>query len=309
MVFFCFLVQNENDEEMPLKPDISLLQYSLPEDIYLTGYVPYPLYFPPLIPTIEIKNENGSDEDEVVFIKPKQAKSEEKIRTRCKVEAPVKLISDIRVARLWCICETFPEFTKIYNDRIRKEQVTKKKKKKNIVMCGMTQIRDNSKPIVVIDGANVAMRLGEGKTFSCIGIKRCVQYFLRHNCHPLVFLKDKILDVQEIVNIRRAKTKGWQLGPMPDDPDILTKLKKDGFVLTVPDREYDDTWMLDFARKKSVVIVSNDQYRDYIQKLPDKQKDDAKKFLRHYVVGFSFFQGEFFASKNFEWPDKYLEYE
>ena len=53
----------------------------------------------------------------------------------------------------------------------------------------------------------------------------------------------------------------------PDNIRLLRELKKDGIVFTTPKGDYDDSYTIQFAQSKHGVIVSNDRFRDAIQKV------------------------------------------
>ena len=48
------------------------------------------------------------------------------------------------------------------------------------------------------------------------------------------------------------------------DPDILEELYKQNHIAFTPNKCYDDGFILDYAKKKNAIIVSNDQYKDLI---------------------------------------------
>ncbi|KAK3086023.1 hypothetical protein FSP39_012303 [Pinctada imbricata] len=132
---------------------------------------------------------------------------------------------------------------------------------------------------IVIDGSNVAMGHGNGKFFSCKGIKIVIDYFLnRGHKHVTAFVPE------------------WRkYSPRPDTPikdqDILTELKEDGHLVFTPSRRingrlitsYDDRYVLSLAETEDGIIVSNDQYRDLM-----REKASWKKIIEDRLLLFSF---------------------
>ena len=52
---------------------------------------------------------------------------------------------------------------------------------------------------------------------------------------------------------------------IPDDISLLLSMKEKGLVSGIPNWVYDDSFIIDFARRKNAFIVTNDRYNDYIQ--------------------------------------------
>lgn len=53
---------------------------------------------------------------------------------------------------------------------------------------------------------------------------------------------------------------------IPDDVDLLIELKDKELAFGTPNWNYDDSYMIDFAKKKGAYIVTNDRYNDHIEK-------------------------------------------
>jgi hypothetical protein len=84
--------------------------------------------------------------------------------------------------------------------------------------------------------------------FSSVGIKLVVDYF-KNKGHK---------DIKAFVPRFRenhANTK---------NPEILKALEKEGILIFTPSRSYDDGFILETAKLKNAVIVSNDNYKDKI---------------------------------------------
>lgn len=69
---------------------------------------------------------------------------------------------------------------------------------------------------------------------------------------------------------------------IPDDVDLLIDLKSKGFLFGVPNWNYDDSFIIDYAKKKQAYIVTNDRYNDHIEKY-SKGDQTRKKKLKDWV--------------------------
>ncbi|VVC30976.1 Hypothetical protein CINCED_3A018629 [Cinara cedri] len=117
---------------------------------------------------------------------------------------------------------------------------------------------------IVIDGSNVAMSHGNKETFSCRGIKICVDWFrMRGHTDITVFVP-----------------KWRKEASRPDnriiDQEILLELERARMLVFTPSREiggkrmvcYDDRYILRLASELDGVVVSNDNYRDLANESP-----------------------------------------
>ncbi|XP_060080272.1 NEDD4-binding protein 1-like [Ylistrum balloti] len=141
---------------------------------------------------------------------------------------------------------------------------------------------------IVIDGSNVAMTHGNGKIFSCRGIKICVDHFLKRG-HKQV----------------TAFVPEWRkYRPRMENPireqNLLTELKEAGYLVFTPSRRvngklissYDDRFVLELAEREDGVVVSNDQYRDLMQ-----EKASWRTLVEDRLLMFTF------AGDNFMIPE------
>ncbi|EER17000.1 conserved hypothetical protein [Perkinsus marinus ATCC 50983] len=114
------------------------------------------------------------------------------------------------------------------------------------------------KPLVLIDGPNVANRHG-GQQFTCKGLQICVDYYVSRGHEKM--------RVQTMHGIKAAPTH------IPvDNIGVLLKLQTQGRLALTPSKDYDDSYCLQYAHKKDAVIVSNDMYRDWVKKQPSWKK-------------------------------------
>nr|XP_022915483.1 NEDD4-binding protein 1-like [Onthophagus taurus] len=113
---------------------------------------------------------------------------------------------------------------------------------------------------IFIDGNNIAMLHSNGRFFSVIGLKICIDYF-----------KMRGHDVTAIVpQIRKRKNQN-------SDPKLLFKLEKEGSVIFTPSRvingktivPYDDRFIVQLAAVHEGVIISCDNYKDLLAENPN----------------------------------------
>lgn len=78
---------------------------------------------------------------------------------------------------------------------------------------------------------------------------------------------------------------------MPDDIEILLDLKKRGFASGIPNWTYDDSFIIDYAKKKNAYILTNDRYRDHIEnysKNDAKLKEDLRLWIKDHCIKYVF---------------------
>ncbi|XP_076449795.1 uncharacterized protein LOC143286093 [Babylonia areolata] len=126
----------------------------------------------------------------------------------------------------------------------------------------VTGNKDNSDlRFIVVDGSNVAMSHGNGKEFSCRGIKICVEHFVSrgHRVKAWVPLT------------KTYQNKAWLRHPPVTNQEILEELKERGLLGYTPARTlnhkhivcYDDHFILELAKREDAVVVSNDNFREF----------------------------------------------
>ncbi|KAL5022041.1 hypothetical protein ScPMuIL_001196 [Solemya velum] len=141
---------------------------------------------------------------------------------------------------------------------------------------------------IVIDGSNVAMAHGNGKVFSCKGIRICVDYFLKRG-HDRITV---FVPVWRSYKPRIEKSISQQ--------HILNELKEEGYLVFTPGRRmatktiscYDDRFVLELAEKEDGVIVSLDQYRDIVHERSSWQKVVDERLLMYCFAGDNFLPPE-----------------
>ncbi|KAJ8673619.1 hypothetical protein QAD02_004881 [Eretmocerus hayati] len=133
---------------------------------------------------------------------------------------------------------------------------------------------------VVIDGSNVAMSHGNKHSFSCRGIKICVDWFRARGHREITVFVPK-----------------WRKeSPRPDNPvldqEILGELERERLLVFTPSRLvggkrmvcYDDRYILRLAAELDGIVVSNDNYRDLAQENPEFRKVVEERILMYSFV-------------------------
>lgn len=57
------------------------------------------------------------------------------------------------------------------------------------------------------------------------------------------------------------------INKLPDDVKLLIEMKNKGYASGVPNWNYDDSYMIKYARDKNGLILTNDRYNDHIRGL------------------------------------------
>ena len=61
-------------------------------------------------------------------------------------------------------------------------------------------------------------------------------------------------------NKNRSKNK------IPDDMEMLIEMKSMGLIYSVPNWNYDDSYIINYAQQRNAYVITNDRYNDHIQK-------------------------------------------
>lgn len=164
---------------------------------------------------------------------------------------------------------------------------------------------------IVIDGSNVAMSHGNKQSFSCRGIKLCVDWF-RNRGHKDI-----------VVFVPKWRKESCSLDNPIKDQEILTELERDMMLVFTPSRFvggkrmvcYDDRYILKVSRspfaasrralcltrspvpislafqlaaENDGIVVSNDNYRDLAQ-----ESGEFKKVVEDRILMYSFVSDRF----------------
>jgi hypothetical protein len=65
-------------------------------------------------------------------------------------------------------------------------------------------------------------------------------------------------------------------------------------VVQTPAQDYDDSYCIQYCKEKDAFIVTNDLFRDYLDKIPDSRKREAeKKWIIDKRISFTFVKDDF----------------
>lgn len=131
---------------------------------------------------------------------------------------------------------------------------------------------------IVVDGCNVAWNYGECKGFSSQGLELCLDWFLARNFSKVVaFVPHSYCSPPDgskrgARSSHAAKTGHYQ--NRADDVSALLRLHQRGLVRFTPRGGDDDAFIISFAYQSDGWIVSNDNYREFLQgAIPPAERD------------------------------------
>lgn len=158
------------------------------------------------------------------------------------------------------------------------------------------------RPLILLDMANIAMRHGNSINFSTKGIQLALDFFTK-NGHEVSGFLPEYLFKEEIKSSRKRL--------IPDNIGYLNDLWAKGLVIQTPAQDYDDSYNILYCKSKNAYFVSNDLYRDYIEKISDfRQRETEKRWVISKRISYTFNKDEFIPGpdseffKNFD----YLQY-
>lgn len=62
-----------------------------------------------------------------------------------------------------------------------------------------------------------------------------------------------------------------------------------GVVVGTPAQDYDDSYCIEYAKRHSAYILTNDRYRDHIETLSsNEEKRQVRQWLKTHLITFSF---------------------
>ena len=141
------------------------------------------------------------------------------------------------------------------------------------------------------------MRHGKNTTFSVKGIQIVVEYFKKNGHEVVCFLPDYLFNYEEINKKKRLNAmnmKETKAAQIPDNIALLHKLADLGIVIKTPPQDYDDSYCIQHAKAKNAFIVTNDKFRDFVDKqvgTPLKVKE--RKWIKDKSISFTFYTDSF----------------
>lgn len=145
------------------------------------------------------------------------------------------------------------------------------------------------KPLILLDMSNIAMRHGNSEKFSTKGIKVCLDFFINNGHEVCGFLPEYLFRDDKDKNQTRTNKK-----LIPDDVVYLKELHSKGLVIQTPSQDYDDSYNIQYCKSKNAFFVTNDLYRDYIEKISDsKAREAEKRWINSKRISYTFNKDEF----------------
>jgi len=132
----------------------------------------------------------------------------------------------------------------------------------------------SSKPLIIMDTANVSHEHGQG-CFSTRGLPIAVEYFKSRGFSVIAFLPEHYLS---------------QHYPDPlQDWTALESLVTEKILIPTPGADYDDLYIVQHARKRNGVIVTRDKYRDVPLSFNDpKERTEVAQWIKKHRMPFKF---------------------
>jgi hypothetical protein len=110
--------------------------------------------------------------------------------------------------------------------------------------------RKKGKALVVLDAPNLAMAHGQHKTFSCVGIKIALAYYVQRGHRVVAFLPSFLTDFDSVGKNKRLGNAGYDVrSKCPDDVGMLQDLVSARLVVETPDSDYDDSYCIRYAKQ------------------------------------------------------------
>jgi hypothetical protein len=73
----------------------------------------------------------------------------------------------------------------------------------------------------------------------------------------------------------------------------LQELEHDGILYTTPSQDYDDSYQIEYARRHGGVIVTNDLFRDAVDKLKPHMRGALRVWMKSHLLSYTFVADEF----------------
>ena len=81
-----------------------------------------------------------------------------------------------------------------------------------------------------------------------------------------------------------------------------TRTALEGVLFATPSQDYDDAYQIEYARNHDGVIISNDLFRDAVDKQPFMRRAAFRTWLKQHVMSFAFIGDEFCPNPEFQLP-------
>ena len=154
-----------------------------------------------------------------------------------------------------------------------------------------------SKPIVVLDAANLACRAGEANRVATAAAVEAAYNYWTHRGHTV---KVVVSERHARRGNRRPVTSKTSTG-IQINLDEVYEIFDASSILAIPPQNHDDSYMLEYALRVDGVVVSNDRFRDWVAK--HRSPGEAEAWIRSHVIGYTFADGMYMSDPDFKLPD------
>ena len=169
--------------------------------------------------------------------------------------------------------------------------------------------------LIIMDAENIAMNHGCHLFFSVRGIQIVRDFFEKRGHKVVGFVPEYCLDERDWSTRWEAVKKKLKTGTVteddrssrtPDDMAALKQLKREGVLSLSPSKDYSDSYAIEYAKTKNGIIITNDRFNDAIRKIKDtKLKNVTERWLRTYVISYSFVGDDFIPNPDYKPPEYY----
>ncbi len=191
-------------------------------------------------------------------------------------------------------------------DDARKQARLLERKEKQAKQNAFAHSNAETKSLILLDCPNICMRHGNNQAFSTQGLSLALNFYRQRGHKVIGILPESHLDYEFVAGKKRTAKQGIEVkkAAMPDSVSFLCSLRDEGVLYTTPAQDYDDSYVLAYALKHNACIVSNDKYRDYIDKLEVKDQPAMRKWLKQRLISFTFVNQEFLPNPDFLFPNE-----
>lgn len=161
---------------------------------------------------------------------------------------------------------------------------------------------------VVIDAANVGMHDAPDTSSACQGriplnsridanrIAAAIEYFRQRNVGVAAFIPAYVLRRKGPASASAKGPGSENVMMQTETQEVLQSLVDSRRLATVPPNDNDDLYILEFAREKNALVVSNDCFRDHCAR--DKS---LRLFVAQNRLSYTFFNQDFLPNPGHAW--------
>ena len=168
--------------------------------------------------------------------------------------------------------------------------------------------------LIVLDAENVALYHGKQLFFSVRGLEIVRDFFQSRGHRVIGFVPTYVMDdrnwrakwqaIEKKLKSNVRPTKEDNYMKVPDDLPRLQRLVMEGFICHTPAGDYSDSYTIKYAMQNHGIVVTNDRYRDAIEKSSSTEERKRKELWIHtHLLSFAFVGDDFVPNPDFEPPE------